>query len=77
MILKQILEFGLFLSDVDGEKVIASANTLLIVTNRRGPKRVSGSGLVHTFMFSLLNTLAREKMPKGILLIRLCSMLRE
>lgn len=31
----------------------------------------------HTFMFSLLSTLALEKIPKGILLIRLCSMLRE
>lgn len=30
-----------------------------------------------TFMFSLLNTLALEKIPKGILLMRLCSMLRE
>lgn len=31
----------------------------------------------YTFMLSLLNTFALEKMPKGILLIRLCSMLRE
>lgn len=30
-----------------------------------------------TFMFSLLNTLALEKIPKGILLMQLCSMLRE
>lgn len=34
-----------------------------------------GSG--STFMLSLLRTLALLKMPKGILLMRLCSMLRE